>query len=288
MIFLFLTVVHIITPWWHVSESLHQKVKSISHVLHLHNTDTGNDTERVLMNLHFYLQNCWKQLKHFCFERTTFEYHAAALQVISISMASSTVYPCRCLCLGWVLQYTNSRPLRQTKKQSLHRLFRAVFVFIPDTGCTHASCWHCPSKGTRIWEHTPTVGVTILLACAVTEVMVVKHRRRPEDAGSWRAAHLAICVSWWETVLTSRGRNRATMVSQPAKGTKNITLKYASAELVIYFRLHYSIYYYKSAPRFLRLIFMAHYAGFYCFRYVCVGNCSVPTFLLMIHDYHQG
>lgn len=55
-------------------------------------------------------------------------------------------HPCRCLCLGLVLQNTNRRPLRRTKKQSLQRLFRDVLVFIPATCCQHGSCGRGPSQ----------------------------------------------------------------------------------------------------------------------------------------------
>ena len=72
-----------------------------------------------------------------------------------ISLFSLMVQPCLCLCLGFVLQNTNKRPLRRTMKQSLQRLFRAVLVFIPALGWKPTSCWQRPSRVAPHREEDP-------------------------------------------------------------------------------------------------------------------------------------
>lgn len=70
-----------------------------------------------------------------------------------------THQPCLCLCLGFVLQKTNRRPRRVTKKQSLQRLLKDDLVFIPAEGWMQARCWHCPkSDGSWWWMHEPGDG----------------------------------------------------------------------------------------------------------------------------------
>lgn len=90
--------------------------------------------------------------------------------------ASEQIHPCRCLCLGWLLQNTNSRPRRRTKKQSLQRFFRAVLVFMPIEGCRATNCWFCPSNGARkglCWAWN------LPLAWTIAAVMVEMQRRAP-------------------------------------------------------------------------------------------------------------
>lgn len=80
--------------------------------------------------------------------------------------ARTSLQPCLCLCLGFVLQNTNKRPLLITKKQSLQRLFRAVLVFIPAEGCTQGTCRHCPNREVSCRAGKPEEGSWMELTLA--------------------------------------------------------------------------------------------------------------------------
>lgn len=143
------------------------------------------------------------------------------------TLRSQLIHPCRCLCLGWDLQKTNNLPRRRTKKQSLQRLLRAVFVFMPADGWTHRSCWHCPSRGERKAAWGLHIGLTNLLNCMVAAVMVEIHLCAPTAGKEPKAAHLATWDNCRVKEPKRQGSNSGAMVSTPSE-TENKTFRCAN------------------------------------------------------------
>lgn len=133
------------------------------------------------------------------------------------TLRSQLIYPCRCLCLGWDLQKTNNLPRRRTKKQSLQRLLRAVFVFMPADGWTHRSCWHCPSWGERKAVCGLHIGSTNLLNRIVVAVMVEIHLCAPTAGKEPKAAHLATWDNCRVKEPKREGSNSGAMMSTPGE-----------------------------------------------------------------------
>ncbi len=130
---------------------------------------------------------------------------------------SQFIHPCRCLCLGWDLQKTNSLPRRRTKKQSLQRLLRAVLVFMPADGWIHRSCWHRPSSGERNAVCGSYIRLTTPLNCAVAAVMVEMHLCAPNAGKEPKAAHLATWANCRVKEPTRQGSSSGAMVSTPSE-----------------------------------------------------------------------
>lgn len=134
-----------------------------------------------------------------------------------ITEAWVEIHPCRCLCLGWLLQKTYSRPRRRTKKQSLQRFFRAVLVFMPTEGCRAMKCWVCPSNGARkglcwVWN---------LWAGTTAEVMVEMQRCAPAAGRQVTDAYCTARDSCRDREPSSDGRNGDAMAPPPVQRRKH-------------------------------------------------------------------
>lgn len=130
---------------------------------------------------------------------------------------SGQIQPCRCLCLGWLLQKTYSRPRRRTKKQSLQRFFSAVLVFMPIEGWRAMKCWFCPSNGARnrlccTWKFP--------LAWATAAVMVEMQRHAPAAGRQVTDAYCAARDSCRVSDPSRDGSNKGAMAPPPVRKTK--------------------------------------------------------------------